>query len=77
MTRGAYAHVFDSRVVIIMSRFFLQQQKNSGPMFTYLAFQNGHNPYQVPDGYSNKYSHIESADRRAMLGKIIYYLSRH
>ena len=54
MTRGAFTLTFDSSVVIIMSRFFLQQQKNSGPMFMYLAFQNGHDPYQVPDKYSNK-----------------------
>lgn len=37
-------------------------------MFMYVAMQNGHDPYEVPDIYKDQYSHIENEDRRALAG---------
>jgi len=51
-------------------RIINQKNQNSPPMFMYVAMQNGHDPYEVPDIYKDQYSHIENEDRRALAGQI-------
>lgn len=63
---GTYsAHVFGQRAVRI-----IQSHDKKKPLFMYLAFQNVHNPLQVPESYAKKCNRIRNSKRRMFCGMV-------
>ncbi|XP_067932396.1 arylsulfatase B-like [Watersipora subatra] len=60
------AHVFTEEAM----RLIQLQSKKSSPMFMYLAYQNVHQPQQVPAQYENQYEAIENEQRRILAGQV-------
>ncbi|XP_067932442.1 arylsulfatase I-like [Watersipora subatra] len=60
------AHVFTEEAM----RLIQLQSKKSSPMFMYLAYQNVHQPQQVPAQYENQYESIENEQRRILAGQV-------
>lgn len=42
-------------------------------MFLYMAYQNVHQPQQVPEVYEQQYEFIENSQRRALAGETIWH----
>ncbi|CAL4122499.1 unnamed protein product [Meganyctiphanes norvegica] len=66
-TAGIYAtELYTEKAVEIIENHQIQEN----PFFLYIAHQNVHNPYQVPNEYSDLYPDVEDADTRIALGMV-------